>query len=375
MIALQAGEIFDGRISLGEGVVILDGARIVGIAAEAPPGIPVDVWPEGTILAPGYIDAQVNGGGGLLLNDTPDLPTMAAIAAAHARTGTTTILSTLITDTPARRAAALSAAAEALRAGTPGIAGLHLEGPFLALPRRGAHPAAHVVAITAADIAALSAPFPGCLLVTLAPETVGPEAIATLATAGVIVFAGHTDTSYDQAMAALAAGAAGFTHLFNAMSQLTGREPGAIGAAFAHPSAAAGIIVDGIHVHPTNVALALRLMGPDRLFLVSDAMPTAASDVTSFTLGDRLVTLHNGRLTNADGTLAGAHLTMAEAVRNLVAGGAPWEDAVQMATATPATVLRLADRGRIEAGARADLVALDAELQVMAVWQGGARIQ
>ena len=375
MIAIQVGNIFDGRDSHGEGVVLVHDGLIVGIAAEPPPGIPVDIWPDDIILAPGYIDAQVNGGGGLLLNDTPDVATMAAIAAAHARTGTTTILPTLITDAPAKRTAALAAAIAALAAGTPGIAGLHLEGPFLAPSRRGAHPAAHIVPITDADMEALAAPFPGCLLVTLAPESVSLSTITTLAAAGVVVFAGHTDSTHDRATAALAAGVTGFTHLFNAMSQITGRAPGAVGAAVAHPTAAAGIIADGIHVHPANIALALRLMGPDRLFLVSDAMPTAASNLTAFTLGGRPITLHNGRLTNPDGTLAGAHLTMAEAVRNLLALGTPWETAVQMATATPADILGLPDRGRIAPGTRADLIALDAALNVQAVWQGGVRLQ
>jgi N-acetylglucosamine-6-phosphate deacetylase len=375
MIAIRAGTIFDGRQSHGEAVVLVDAGRIVGIAAEAPSGVPLDEWGDETILAPGYIDAQVNGGGGRLLNDTPDLATMAHIAAAHARTGSTTILPTLITDAPEKRAAALAAAVAALQAGTPGIAGLHLEGPFLAPARRGAHPAAHVVPITAADVAALTAPFPGCLLVTLAPDAVPPDAIAALAAAGVVVFAGHTDSSYDEALAGIGAGVTGFTHLFNAMSQLTGRAPGAIGAAFAHPTVAAGLIVDGIHVHPSNVALALRIMGPERLFLVSDAMPTAASDLTSFVLGGQTVTLQGGRLVNSEGMLAGAHLTMAEAVRHLVATGASWEDALQMGTATPAAVLGLADRGRIAPGARADLVALDAGLMVQGVWQGGVRLE
>lgn len=374
MIAIRAGNIFDGRQSHGEGVVLIDDGRIVGLGAEAPSGVPVDEWDDEIILAPGYIDAQVNGGGGLLLNDTPDVATMAAIAAAHARTGSTSILPTLITDAPEKRAAALAAGIEAMRAGVPGVAGLHLEGPFLTLARRGAHPAAHVVPITDADVAALAAPFPGCLLVTLAPESVPLDAIAALAAAGVVVFGGHTDTSYERAMAAIGAGVAGFTHLYNAMSQFAGREPGAVGAVFAHPSVAAGLIVDLIHAHPASVALALRLMGPERLLLVSDAMPTAASEMTSFTLGGVPITLHDGRLTNPDGTLAGAHLTMAEAVRNIVTCGASWEEAVQMATATPAAVLGLADRGRIAAGARADLVALDAGMVVRAVWQGGVRL-
>lgn len=374
-VAIAAEHIFDGHASHGEGVVLIEDGVILGIASEAPSGFLVDTWSENTIIAPGYIDAQVNGGGGVLLNDDPTPEAMAAIAAAHAATGTTSILPTLITDTPGKLTAALRAARAALALDIAGVAGLHLEGPFLSPARHGAHPKALVRRLQDADVELLTSSFPGRLLVTLAPEEAAPDQLRRLAAAGVAVFGGHSDATLDQTLDALRNGLTGFTHLFNAMAPITGRAPGIIGAALSDPRARAGIIVDGIHVHPAMVGLALRLMGPERLFAVSDAMPTVGSAITSFALCGDTVTLAGGRLTNSGGGLAGAHVTMAECVRNLVTQvGANWDVALRMATATPAEVLRLDDRGRIAPGMRADLLALDPGLNVRAVWQGGARL-
>jgi N-acetylglucosamine-6-phosphate deacetylase len=373
--AIAARKIFDGHVEHGEGVVLIANGRIVGIAGEAPGGMPVDTWDEDVILAPGYIDAQVNGAGGVLLNATPTADAMAAMARAMAGTGTTTILPTLITDVPGRMEAALEAAREALKIHVPGVAGLHLEGPFLSAARHGAHPKHLVRRMTAADAELLAQPFPGCLLVTLAPEETEPGLIRILADAGVLVFAGHSDASYEQARAGMDAGVVGFTHLTNAMAPITGRVPGIAVAAMTDSRAHAGVIVDGIHVHPAVIGMALRLMGHERLFAVSDAMPTAASDITEFDLCGDHITLKDGRLTNPPGGLAGAHITMAECVRNLVnLVGVDWEIALRMATATPAEVLGLDDRGRIAPGLRADLLALDPALNVLAVWQGGVRL-
>jgi N-acetylglucosamine-6-phosphate deacetylase len=375
MIAIGAQHIFDGHVSHGEGVVLIEDGRILGIGLEAPPGVPVDEWSDHVTIAPGYIDAQVNGAGGVLLNATPTAEAMRQIARAMAGTGTTAILPTMITDTPGQMEQALAAAREALAAVIPGIAGLHIEGPFLSPARHGAHPKAQIRRMTEADADLLAHPFPGCLLVTLAPEETAPELIHKLTRAGVLVFAGHSDASYEQALAGLDAGVTGFTHLTNAMAPVTGRAPGIAVAAMTDPRATAGIIVDTIHVHPAMVAMALRLIGPKRLFVVSDAMPTAASDITEFDLCGDHITLKDGRLTNASGGLAGAHVTMAECVRNLVNHcGVDWETAIQMATITPAQVLGLDDRGHIGPGMRADLIALDSKLNVLAVWQGGIRV-
>ena len=373
MTTLRAARLFDGeKFDEARDLVLVDGR----IAAIRPAGTgPAVELPEGALLVPGYVDLQVNGGGGVMLNDDPRPATLRRIAHAHARAGSTTILPTLISGTRPVLAATLEAGRAALADCVPGVAGLHLEGPFLAPTRRGVHPLAAMTLPTEADIDAMCAPFPGRLLVTLAPEMVTADAVERLVAAGVVVFAGHTDGTFEQMQAGLAAGITGFTHLYNAMSPLTVREPGAVGAALDHPSARAGIIADRLHVHPAAIRVALRAMGPGRLFLVSDAMATAASEVTEFELYGQKITLRDGRLTNEAGTLAGAHLTMAEAVQIAVHDiGIALGDALRMATLTPAEAMAMADVGRIRRGARADLVALDRDLRPVAVWQGGVRL-
>lgn len=375
MRAIYSPAVFDGEHEHAEAVVLIEGDRIVGLAAEAPPGFELDVLPDGAILAPGFIDLQVNGGGGVLLNHRIDVEAMAAIAAAHARAGSTTILPTVISGTRPELHAALHAARAALAQGVPGVGGLHLEGPFLAPTRRGIHPASHITAPDAADIEMLTAKFPGPLLLTVAPDVVSSAMVRQLVKSGAIVFAGHTDADYETVLAGFDSGITGFTHLFSAMSQVTPRAPGAVGAALVDPRPFAGIIVDGLHVHPAAIRIAFNAMGPDRLFLVSDAMATAASSLDRFMLYDVEISLHDGKLTDAAGTLAGAHLTMAEAVANMVHRvGVMRHDALRMATATPADVAGFTDRGRIAPGLRADLVALNHKLEVIDVWQGGQRL-
>ena len=374
MIALRANRLFDGRHEHEEAVLLIEGGRIRGIVADVPAGVPVEVLPEDAILAPGFIDLQVNGGGGIMFNDETTPDGLARIAAAHAGAGTTSILPTLISSTREHIARAMQAARDAIEQAVPGIIGLHLEGPFIAAARRGIHPLSAVTAMTAADIQMLAAPFPAPLLVTLAPDTVSPADIAALVRAGVVVFAGHTDATWEQARAGLDAGIRGATHLFNAMSPFMGRAPGMVGAIL-DSGAYAGIIADGHHVHPAALRVVLNALSAERLFLVSDAMATAASGVTGFDLAGERITLRDGMLTNDQGTLAGAHLTMAEAVRNIVSlTGADWTVALRMATATPAECMGLDDRGVIAVGAHADLVVLDDDLRVLEVWQGGQRL-
>ena len=378
MKALHAPRLFDGTDLRWERVVLFDGARITAIVG--PDAVPADAeridLPESHVLVPGFVDLQVNGGGGVLFNDAPDAATLRRIAAAHARAGTTALLPTLISGTRPQLRAALSAARACLAAGVPGIAGLHLEGPFIAASRRGIHPADAITRLTDADVKLLCEAFPASLLITLAPETVPPDHITRLVTAGAFVFAGHTDAPYDTVIAGLDAGISGFTHLYNAMSGFLPRAPGAVGAALDRAGAFAGIIVDGHHAHYASVRIAFAAKGPDALLLVSDAMPTAASDCTGFLLNGERIHLHEGKLVNDAGTLAGAHLTMAEAVRNAVRhAGLPLEAVLRMATSTPARAVGLPDRGRVAAGCLADLVALDSDLRVAAVWQQGSNLR
>lgn len=373
MTRIRAARLFDGLAFAEERDITIEGGRIMAVR---PAGSgEAFVLPEGALLVPGFVDLQVNGGGGVMLNDDPSFARMRHIAAAHARAGTTTILPTLISGTRPLLAATLAAGRAAIEQGVPGVAGLHIEGPFLAPVRRGVHPAAAMTTPTAADLDALCVPFPGRLLLTVAPEVVGSADVARLVAAGVIVFAGHTDGSFEQIQAGLAAGISGFTHLYNAMSPLTVRAPGAVGAALDHPSAFAGIIADGLHVHAAAIRVALRCLGAGRLFLVSDAMATAASAAVEFELYGQKITLKDGRLTNEAGTLAGAHLTMVEAVQIAVRDvGIGLADALRMATATPADAIRRPDLGRIARGAAGDVVALDRALHPIAVWQGGKRV-
>ncbi|WGW06027.1 N-acetylglucosamine-6-phosphate deacetylase [Tropicibacter oceani] len=343
--ALIGADIFDGQTLHRGKVLVLHGGTVLDITGprNLPTGIAVHRFDGGTLM-PGFVDLQVNGGGGVMFNDDPSASALATIARAHAGTGTQGFLPTLITDTPQRTAAAIEAVQQAIAQGVPGILGLHLEGPHLAQARKGAHDPALIRPMQASDEAQLIAAAQALpnLMVTLAPETVTPEQIARLARAGVIVSLGHSDCTLPQAQAALDAGARCVTHLFNAMSQLTPRQPGLVGAALDSGQASAGLIADAVHVHPASIRAALAAKrGPGAIFLVTDAMATLGSDITEFTLNGRRVLRRDGRLTLADGTLAGADLTMPQAIAVMTRQvGLPLEQALAMATAIPARLLR-----------------------------------
>jgi N-acetylglucosamine-6-phosphate deacetylase len=377
LTALTGPAIFDGDSTHHGAALVIDGGRIAGIVprADLPPRCTVRDIGDGW-LAPGLVDLQVNGGGGVLLNDDPTAAAMARIARAHAGLGTTAILPTLITDSPATTAAAIAAARAALAAGVPGIAGLHLEGPHLSVARKGAHDPALIRPMAEADMDAIldaAADIPA-LLSTLAPESVTPDQIARLTAAGVVVSLGHTDAGFDRIAAAVAAGARSATHLFNAMGQLGNREPGLVGAVLDMGDLSAGLIADGFHVHPAAIRAALRAKrGPGEIYLVSDAMATVGSDLTQFDLNGRRVFRRDGRLTLADGTLAGADIDLLTAVRFAVAHlEMTVEQALARAGRIPARLMRLADRGHLHPGARADIIHLRPDLSLAAVWQGGA---
>lgn len=367
--ALVNGRVLiDGQFVTGSAVVI-DGGRISSIADESSAG-GFDL--QGRTLVPGFIDTQVNGGGDRLFNDDPSVETIAAIGAAHRRFGTTGFLPTLISDDAAKIEAAMEAARAAIEQGVPGVLGVHIEGPFLNVEKKGIHDAAKLRPIGDEEIALLSRPTAGKTIVTLAPEKVPAEAIRRLTDAGVIVCAGHTNASAECIEIALRNGLRGFTHLFNAMSQLTAREPGVVGAALADRSSWCGIIVDGHHVDPRVLNMALRAAPLSRFMLVSDAMPSVGGR-KAFTLGSQTITVSGGKCVNADGTLAGSDLDMASAVRNAVSMlGVDFADAVAMASAHPAAFLGLDDElGLIAPGYRANLVLLDDDLQVAQSWIDG----
>ena len=326
-------------------------------------------------LAPGFIDAQVNGGGGVLFNNDTSVEAIAAIGRAHRRFGTTGFLPTLISDDAEVMARAIGATRAAIAAGVPGVLGVHLEGPYIAPARKGTHDAGKFRVPDAAEVAMATSLDNGITLITLAPEQVPLATIRAMAARGAIVVAGHTAASYEQARAGLEAGLRGFTHLYNAMSPLQGREPGAVGAALEDRDSWCGVIVDGVHVHPGSLRVALAAKPRGKLFLVTDAMPMVGADDPAFALYGEVITAVDGVVRNAAGALAGSALDMATAVRNCVRLlGLPLDEAARMASTYPADFLGLGGRcGRIAAGLQADLVLLDESLAVRSTWIAGVR--
>ena len=364
--AVTAARIFDGEHIL-EGVAVVIGDNVVKAIV---PRDTVDARDLGDVtLAPGFVDVQVNGGGGVLFNNNITPEGIATICAAHRKLGTAWLLPTLITDTPDNTSSAIEAAVEAQETRVAGFAGLHLEGPHLSVARKGAHDPALIRPMDEPDLARLlnAKERLRTLLVTVAPESVTPDQIRTMARAGIIVSLGHSDCSHDTAMRCFDAGASMVTHLFNAMSQLTNREPGLVGAALSAGSVSAGLIADAIHVHPTSMRAALKAKnGPGPIFIVTDAMATAGSGIQSFELNGR--TIHRakpshgspGRLTLADGTLAGADIDMATSIRVLVEqAGVGLEQALAMATSLPAKAIMRDNLGRIAVGAAADFAVIE----------------
>ncbi len=327
----------------------------------------------GALLLPGFIDSQVNGGGGVLFNDAPSVESIRAIGRAHRRFGTTGFLPTLISDDLDVVARAIAAVRAAIEGGIPGVLGIHIEGPFLNVERKGVHDPAKLRELDMSAVGLLTSLGVGRTLVTLAPEMTTPGMIEKLSAAGVVVSAGHTDATYAQIAAALSHGLRGFTHLFNAMSQLTGREPGTVGAALEDAASWCGIIVDGQHTSPVVLRLALRCKPPERFMLVTDAMPGVGTDMTSFELQGRRIRVTGDVCVDEEGRLAGSNIDMASCVRNAVALlGVPLPQAVRMASQWPAEFLGLGSEcGRIAPGQRANLVAADDELRVLETWIDG----
>ncbi|MCD9033207.1 N-acetylglucosamine-6-phosphate deacetylase [Luteimonas sp. Y-2-2-4F] len=357
--------------------VLVDGGRIEAVLPDDHPRVRaaerVDLG--GGSLLPGFIDLQVNGGGGVLFNNAPEAEAAARIACAHRRFGTTALLPTLISDDAGVMRRAVAAVREAIAAGAPGVLGIHLEGPYLAPARKGTHDATKFRVPDTAEIALVTSLDNGPTLITLAPERVPAETIRAFVARGAIVFAGHTAGSYEEIRAGLDAGVRGFTHLYNAMSPLQGREPGAVGAALEDRDSWCGLIADGVHVHPASLRVALAAKPRGKLFLVTDAMPPVGADDPRYVLYGETITAVDGVVRNAAGSLAGSALDMATAVRNAVRTlGLPLAEAARMASLYPAQCLRIDDRyGRIAAGCRADLVLLDDALDVAATWIGGER--
>lgn len=378
--AYVGAKIFDSNIWIAGSALLVDGDTVSGIVPESDiPASAEIVRLDSGMLVPGFVDLQVNGGGGVMLNDRRDVDGIRTICSAHAQFGTTALLATLITDTPEITAQAIEAGAEAAAQKVPGFLGLHLEGPHLSVARKGAHDPALIRPMQQTDLQRLVASRTKLpvLLTTVAPESVTPDQIAHLAQAGLVVSIGHTDTGAATVRVCADAGASVVTHLFNAMSQLGNREPGVVGAALDDGRVSAGLIADGIHVDPISIGIALRAkQHPGRIFLVTDAMATIGTDMTSFTLNGRTIHRRDGRLTLEDGTLAGADLDMISAVRFMHRTiGLELGEALRMASLYPAQAARVdATHGRLANGYRADFLNLTADLDVRNVWIGGAEI-
>ena len=377
--ALSAKRIFDGEAWHDDAALVIRNGIVEAIASGAQIPLGVATIEAGDMLAPGFVDLQVNGGGGVMLNDHPDVEGIETICRAHAPFGTTALLPTLITDTPEVTAAVVAAGIEAARRKVPGFAGLHLEGPHLSIARKGAHDAKLIRPMTDADQAALIAARKGlpALLTTLAPESVTPAQVTALTQAGIVVSLGHTEASYATATEYAKAGATMVTHLFNAMSQIGNREPGLVGAAIDNGALSAGLIGDGIHVHLSTIEIAMRAKsGPGNIFLVTDAMATIGTNLTNFTLNGRTIYRKEGRLTLADGTLAGADLDMISAVRFMCGlRDVDLRQALRMVSFYPAQAIGWQDRlGRLTKGSAANVVALSDKLDMRAAWIDGEQV-
>jgi N-acetylglucosamine-6-phosphate deacetylase len=374
-VALINGRVLGDDDILERRAVLLAEGRIVDVVSVDDPRCRLAVSHDlcGHILLPGFIDTQVNGGGGVLFNDEPSVDAIRAIGEAHRRFGTTGFLPTLISDDLDVVARALEAVRAAIDAGVPGVLGIHIEGPYLNVARKGVHDSEKLRGLDESAIGLLTSLRCGKTLVTLAPEMTTPDIISKLASAGVVVSAGHTNATYEEIRAALRHGLTGFTHLFNAMSQLTAREPGVVGAALDDAESWCGIIVDGRHVDPTVLRIALRCKRRDRFMLVTDAMPSVGAAKKSFSLQGRAISIADGVLVDKDGTLAGSDTDMATTVRNAVALlGVDMSEAARMASRYPAEFLGLSrELGRIAPGYRANLVLVDDAIEVKETWIDG----
>jgi len=376
----HAQRLFDGHTFFDEQVLTIVDGKIIAIDSDISR---VDVSVEGLVV-PGYIDLQVNGGGGALFNDSPSVETLKIIMAAHAKYGTTAMMPTLITDKIEVMQQAADVIAQAINEKTPGIVGIHFEGPHLSVEKKGTHCADYIRSISDAEWHVFSRQDIGQVIITIAPENVSPADITRMVKLGIKVCLGHTNADFKTAQTAIDAGASGFTHLFNAMSPLQGREPGVVGAALLNNHTSCGLIVDGFHVDYASCQLAIQAKPQGKIFLVTDAMPPVGTDLTQFALYDRTVYVDNGKLTSTTGELAGSTLTMANAVKNTHEKLAiPLDEAIRMASLYPAQYLyqnkntnqsQQIIRGELTQGKQADMVALNKDLSVKETWISGKRV-
>lgn len=371
-LRIHAHKLFDGQQFSDHQVLTIENGKVLSIDGDT---TCVDVVAKGMVV-PGYIDLQVNGGGGVLFNDSPSLDKLRTIITAHSQFGTTGLLPTLITDKVEVMAEAADAMSLAIAEKVPGILGIHFEGPHLSVAKKGTHVEEYIRPISDAEWQILERKDIGQIIVTLAPETVSIDDIKRMVSLGIKVCLGHTNADYKTAQTAMDAGADGYTHLFNAMSPIQSREPGVTGCALLNDQASCGIIIDGHHVDYSTVKLALKAKPQGKVFLVTDAMSTIGTDQTEFSFFDRTVYLNDGRLTSTTGELAGAALDMATAVKNTHVGiGVELDESIRMASQYPADYINQGTiRGNLLVGAQADFVILNGQLEVESTWIGGQAV-
>ncbi len=375
--ALVNGSIFTGNAWLSNHAVIISGEKIIAMCESnnLPAGVTNTIDLQGQRLIPGLIDTQVNGGGGALLNDAPTVETIRIMGEAHRKFGTTGFYPTLISDDLSVVAKAIDAVRQAIAEKVPGVLGIHLEGPFLNPERKGVHDASKFKIIDEAAFELLTSLKVGKTLITIAPELTTPDMIKRLADAGVIVAAGHSAANYEQTKTALAAGVSSFTHLFNAMTPFTSREPGMVGAILEDKNSWCGIIVDGYHVHPATLKVAHQAKAAGKMVLVTDAMPSVGAVNKNFMLGGELIQCKDGKLTTATGTLAGSDLDMLAAVKNTVElVGIDLNEAIQMASQYPADMMGEKNLGAIKVGYKASMILIDENFQQLRSWIDGSEL-
>ena len=362
------GNIFDGETLLDGYALIIDDDTITDLIPQAslPKDLPIGLDLKGQTLAPGFIDLQVNGGGGVMFNSAPSVESLRIIADAHRQYGSTGIYPTLITASFDAMRKAIAAVTQAIDEGVDGILGIHLEGPFLNPERKGAHAQEKFCIIDDEGFDIVTSLSKGKTLITIAPELTSPSMISKIVEAGVVVSAGHSSANFDECELALNAGLSGFTHLYNAMTPLQSRAPGMVGAALANENSWFGIIADGFHMHPAAFKVAVSAKQKGGAILVTDAMSTVGSKSKSFVLDGQTIHAINGRCTNSEGSLAGSDLNMNAAVKNAIKfAHLDWTEAVRMASVYPAIAMGIDNEmGYLKAGYKANAVLLDQHLNV-----------
>ncbi len=372
MKAISAPKIFDGEQYHLDAALVWKNESIYRVMpiSQLPEDIDCQHFPD-SIIAPGFIDIQVNGGGDVMFNSEISPVSIETICQAHRKFGTAYLLPTLISSTPQNIAKALTTAEQAVLDRIPGILGVHIEGPWLNVAKKGAHDETLFYSPSLADLETFPWPKYAKVLVTAATENMSLDALQCLQRKGVVVSCGHSNAKSEELTADKLANVDGFTHLFNAMSPFEGREPGVVGTALNTDEAWCSIITDGIHVHPQSVLLAHRIKPQGKLLIVTDAMATVGSKTNRFELDGQIIEVIDNKLVNSAGSLAGAHIGMDESVANVIAWGIDEAEALKMASTYPAKAVHVNDLGKLQAGYRAAATILSSDYRSQAVLVDG----